>query len=338
MNKIKVVQIGAGHDHSGHSIKTLKTMSDTFDLIGYVKLEGEDKVFNANETYFEGVPRLTLEQALSVEGLQAAVIETEDNYLSEYAYLALSKGLAVQMDKPGSQDKATFDKTVDFAKEKGLPLHFGYMYRYNPAIKYAEQLVKDGKLGRIYSIEAQMSCYHPDDKRAWLKKFKGGMMNFLGCHLVDLVYRIAGEPNEVIPLNAVTRSDIGAEDMGMAIFKYDGGASFIKSVGLETGGFTRRNIVICGEDGTIEIAPTEYHKEGENWLQYTDMRVGLKKGLSDGAHWGYRADVQTFGPFDRYNDMFAEFASIVRGEIENPYSYEYEKKVHELLLKACGVE
>jgi hypothetical protein len=34
--------------------------------------------------------------------------------------------------------------------------------------------------------------------------------------------------------------------------------------------------------------------------------------------------------------MFNEFASIVRGEIENPYSYEYEKKMHDILLKACG--
>ena len=142
----------------------------------------------------------------------------------------------------------------------------------------------------------------------------------------------------MIPFNSITREDIGAEDLGMAIFKYDNGASFIKSVAMEIGGFTRRNIVITGENGIIEISPTEYFKPGEYRLQYTDMRVAFKGERDASALWSYRGESKTFGPVDRYEDMFNEFASIVRGEMENPYSYEYEKNVHDVLLKACGVE
>ena len=40
-------------------------------------------------------------------------------------------------------------------------------------------------------------------------------------------------------------------------------------------------------------------------------------------------------PFDRYDDMMQNFAEIVRGK-ENPYPYDYEMKLFELVMKACG--
>ena len=61
------------------------------------------------------------------------------------------------------------------------------MYRYNAAVKYCKELKESGKLGDIFSVEAQMSVYHDSEKRKWLNKFNGGMMFFLGCHLVDIV-------------------------------------------------------------------------------------------------------------------------------------------------------
>lgn len=39
---------------------------------------------------------------------------------------------------------------------------------------------------------------------------------------------------------------------------------------------------------------------------------------------------------DRYTGQLEEFAKIVRGETANPYPYEHELLVHELLLDACG--
>ena len=40
-------------------------------------------------------------------------------------------------------------------------------------------------------------------------------------------------------------------------------------------------------------------------------------------------------PFDRYDNMMKNFAEIVRGK-ENPYGYDYELKLFELVMKACG--
>ena len=41
-------------------------------------------------------------------------------------------------------------------------------------------------------------------------------------------------------------------------------------------------------------------------------------------------------PVGRYSLMMQGFAAMVRGEKENPYSYEYESELYEILMKACG--
>ncbi|MBQ8759668.1 MAG: hypothetical protein IJZ20_08250, partial [Clostridia bacterium] len=47
----------------------------------------------------------------------------------------------------------------------------------------------------------------------------------------------------------------------------------------------------------------------------------------------YRSEV-----FGRYDYMLEAFYKMVIGEIENPYTYDYEEKLHATVLKACGVK
>ena len=253
MRKLKVAQIGAGHDHAPAAIKTLKLQSDIYDLIGYAVVEGDEGMYEANKAAYDGVNKMTAEEILNYPDLDAVVIETEDRRLTEFAIKAAEKGLHIQMDKPGSESDADFDRLIDLVEEKNLVFHTGYMYRYNPAVLKLKEDIKEGKLGEIYAVEAQMNCIHPVDKRKWLGNYPGGMLYFLGCHLVDLVYGIMGEPEEVIPLSTSIGTDgVTADDFGMAVFKYKNGVSFVKSTAVEIGGFERRQLVVCGTKGTVE--------------------------------------------------------------------------------------
>ena len=170
--------------------------------------------------------------------------------------------------------------------------------------------------------------------RAWLSAFPGGMTFFLGCHLIDLVYRLQGEPREVIPLNAKTGFDgIDAYDFGMAAFRYENGVSFIKAADTEVGGFLRRQLVVTGEKGSIELCPLEYYPS----LPKSDKQVTKAKECFDMRIWQAEWTESTSAPYDRYDDMMKNFAEIVRGK-ENPYSYDYELKLFALILRACGEE
>jgi len=155
------------------------------------------------------------------------------------------------------------------------------------------------------------------------------MLFFLGCHLIDIVYQIQGEPEEIIPLSCSTGIDgVGTKDLGMAVFKYPNGVSFVKTSDNELGGVLRRQIVICGEKGTIEIKPVE--------VAVPNGQYAVSRECRSVEFWGKWNENQS-DVHDRYDDMIRNFAEMVRGK-ENPYSYDYELRLYEIVLKACGAE
>ncbi|MBE7043356.1 MAG: Gfo/Idh/MocA family oxidoreductase [Ruminococcaceae bacterium] len=332
MKKIKIAQIGVGHDHAISGVGSLKQLPDLFDVIGYAVVENDDSnpCANINHPNYDGIPKMTVEEILSYPDLDAVLIETEDRNLTKYAIMAAEKGLHIQMDKPGSQSQEEFEQLITLVKEKNLIFQTGYMYRYHPAIKDAIKRAKSGELGTIYAVEAHMDCEHTIEKRKWLKKYQGGMMAFLGCHLVDLIYQIQGEPEKIFPLNTCTEPELidGAEDYGMVVFRYKNGISFAKTCANEPGGFIRRQLVICGTKGTLELRPLEYYTDG---LISTDTYESFS-----GNAWGNTPKKSVSVPQDRYLPMLKGFAAMIHGEYKNPYSYDYEQKLHSLVLKSCG--
>lgn len=343
MRKIKVVQIGIGHDHAIDVLDSMVAMHDAFEVVALGVPESEmtdfaEKVEICKEKI--GVEIMSVEQALALNGIDAAVIETEEENLCKFALLAAEKGLHIHMDKPGGLNESEFENLVNAVKAKGLVLNMGYMYRFNPEIKKIFADVESGKLGEIYCIEAQMNCEHNFKKRQWLKKFPGGMTFFLGCHLVDLIFRIKGQPKEIIPLNLCTDNDIDADDFGMAVFKYENGCSFAKVIGAEIGGFARRQIVVSGEKATVEIRPIE------KWLStniFSYNGCTNRKNMStsvrkvDFTGWSADAPFKESEPFNRYDEMMRRFSQRVNFDDEKVYTADYELELYRLLLKACGV-
>lgn len=119
----------------------------------------------------------------------------------------------------------------------------------------------------------------------------------------------------------------------MAVFRYKNGVSTVKSTAVEYGGFERRQLVVCGTKGTVEIRPLEWlsaDMEGVFSPQTTTVREAFEK------NWHEKGKCREAKPNGRYDAMYRAFASYVRGEAKNPFDYEYERSLHKLILKACG--
>lgn len=335
MKKLRVIQVGVEHDHAGAAMRSLLARPEIFEVVGYSRC-GLDRL--PDEEAYKGVPEYSVEEIYELPDIDAAIIESYELDLTKYARMALEKGLHTYMDKPGGSDPDEFDAMVDLAKEKNLIFHTGYMYRYNPCVKKLMERIKNGDLGEIYSVEAQMNCYHPQKKRQWLDAFPGGMMFFLGCHLVELIVSIQGIPEDIIPFNMSTGiGDVTANDLGFAVFKYKNGISFAKSCATEHGGFLRRQLVVHGSKGSVEIKPFEINAFTSFGQQLTEMSETFAE-KDDFSPWNYKGDFVTSEEYNRYIPMLEAFAKMVNGELENPYSYEYEKQLHKVVLKACGVD
>ena len=332
MKKIRIVQIGIGHDHATAAIGSLRKLTDLFEVVGYVAPAVEVEKYRDRLRSFNGLSEMTLDGVLADDTIEAVCIETEEVSLTDVALACAQAGKHIQMDKPGGLDPDTYEEMLRIMKQKGLVFHTGYMYRYNHEVMHVMDMVKNGEFGEIFSVETHMDCRHIPEKRQWLETFPGGMMFFLGCHLVDLIYGILCMPEEIIPMNCSTGIDgVTAEDYGFAVFKYKNGISFAKTCAEEMGGFARRQLVVTGEKRSIELKPLEMYSPDVNG-QYTEVTE-----YTDPT-WGNRGCFRRGEGQDRYDDMMAAFAEMVCGERENPWSYEYELQLYRIVLAACGVE
>ena len=332
MKPIKIALIGVNENsHYFQVLSRICQLTELFEVVGIAFPENEKERLPENCAKFAHLPELTVEQILSDPTIEAVAVETDEIYCTKYALMAVKAGKHVHMEKPGGRELADFRELIATAKEKNLIFCPGYMYRWNPYIQELLAAIKAGELGDIISVEAQMSRYDTVEDRQWMGAFPGGMLFFLGCHLIDLIYLIQGQPKKVIPLSCCTNQDgVTSQDFGMVAYEYENGVSFARTVTIERGGHRRRQLVVVGTKATWELMPLE---TGPESAMTTGRTIYTK-----GRPWSDPGEKSTCQPFDRYIDMLTHFAQCVRGEKENPFSLDHELAVYELLLKSCGVE
>jgi len=326
MKKIRIGHLGTYHDHSSGMLETVRKYPDIFEVVGYVP-ESEERYRQIKDTApYRGLQVMT-EAELLAAGCDAIEVEGYELDLVRAARKCVDRGIHVHIDKPAGADVEEFASMLKTAKAKNLTVQMSYMYRYNPSIKEALRRARSGQMGQIYEVDAIMNTHHTPEKREWMKPFPGGIMFFLGCHMVDLIYLFKGMPENIIALNRCSGIDgVTAIDQGCAIFEYRDGVSTARANSTEVGGYGRRQLVICGSLATYEIKPLERPTR----TFYTDT--------SYSKAYEYCCRELSFPDFGRYDEMMLEFARCVNGEMTNPFSYEYELNMHKLVMKACGVD
>ena len=320
--KIRVGFVGSEHVHGPFILRTLLKLPDVYEIVGVCDVRETPK--GSPYEPYEDLKKVPLDELLSDKSVDAMIIETAEWDSLDVALKCAEAGKPIHMDKPAGTDCDKFERVLSTLKCKNLPFSIGYMYRSNWAVRYMLDAVRRGKLGDIHEVNARMSIQHRPQDRALLNKYPGGMMYFLVCHLIDLVYTVMGEPEEIIPTIVTHTVDgLSSPDDATLVMRYQNGTSVVRACSLEVNGFSRRECSVCGSNGTIEIKPME---------EPQIMRETYKDYARN--HW-HNVDVPQYR--DRYEIMMAEFAQMVRGELKNPYTFEHEAKLQRMILAACGL-
>ena len=173
MKKIKIAQIGMNrHSHAGSVFHSLTKYPDIFEIAGYALVEDEREISARKLKAFEGYRELTLDEILNDPTIEAVTVETDEIHLTKYATLAAQHGKHRHMETPGSPSLADFEKLIETVRTGGKTFCIGYMYRYNPYVMDLVKRVRNGELGEITSVEAQMNCWHEKELRSWLSAFR----------------------------------------------------------------------------------------------------------------------------------------------------------------------
>ncbi len=330
MNKIRIAQIGIGHNHAAAKMAACRKFPDVFDVVGFAESDEEWIKKRGADSSYQGLKRYTEDEILSMTELDAVLIETDVWNLNDTAIKCLERGFHIHMDKPAGENIKKYEHLLDVARQKELVVQLAYMYRNNPAVKIAMEIIESGALGEIISIDAMMSTDHSAEYRKWLEHFRGGSMYIFGCHLIDLIYRIMGKPHEIHPYLMKSHFDnTDSYDSCFAVMKYDKAVATVRTSSVEVNGYGRRQLVICGRAGTIEIKPIERPTK-----IYLSLRKNIDSIYSDTRQ---QIDCIDLSGEERYDEMMLDFASFIRKEKKNPYDYDYELELHKLILMACNI-
>jgi len=327
MKKIRIGQIGIGHNHGEGKMLAVQKFPELFEVIGYSE-ENEYWFEKRSELpCYKNLPRLSVDEIIKKS--DAVLIECDVRNLTKTAQKCIDAGKHVHIDKPASGTLSEFEELLNTAKENNLTVQMGYMYRYNFAIQKLMDTINSGELGEIYQIDAEMSTYHSKEYREWLKHFKGGSMYIFGSHLIDLVVSILGEPKKVHPFIKQTGFEgVYSDDNTFAVLEYDKAIARITTLSVEVNGWGMRRFAVMGSRGTVEIKPIELD------VKMTKSTINMASNAYQDIQ--ERVDVKDVPTLSRYDEMMKDFYKSITGKKANPYSYEHELSVQKTLCRVVG--
>ena len=96
-----------------------------------------------------------LSEALNYNNCDAVIVATSPGNHVEPCELALSRGLAVLVEKPFTLGLSEAVELVALAEQKGAPLLVAQNYRYMRSFRTARRLISEGRLGRVGMVVGQ---------------------------------------------------------------------------------------------------------------------------------------------------------------------------------------
>ncbi|HZE96917.1 MAG TPA: Gfo/Idh/MocA family oxidoreductase [Planctomycetota bacterium] len=160
---------------------------------------------------------------------------------AEPSIAAIKAGKHIFCEKPLARTAEEAKTMWDAARKSKVKHQAAFNYRFVPAIRLAYDLIKAGKLGRIYHFRAvylqEWVMPHYNTPHIWRlqKKVAGsGALGDLGAHLIDLARFLVGEIQSV---SAMTKTFIEqrARLDGKGMSQVDVDDAFVSTVQFQNG-------------------------------------------------------------------------------------------------------
>ena len=268
----------------------------------------EEKLRRAGEKLGVDARYTDYRELLRHPGLDAVIIVTPDQLHREMVEAALAANKHVLCEKPLALTREDLCAIVEAGKKSDRKLMVGQICRFTPGFVAAKKLIDEGQIGELYFIESEYAHDYQQilSENGWRSDpIRNGVVGG-GCHAVDLLRWLAGDPTEVTAYATHKMLPIvDYADCTIAILKFPGnviGKAFV-STGCKRD-YTMRS-VFYGTKGTIICDNTTPH------ITLFHEEEG-KPGSASEAH---TIDVQlanhnTFGEFRAFADAILADAPV----------------------------
>ena len=279
MSELTAGLIGLRHPHSAGHLRTLDCLPEVTRIVAW---DEDPSAFDELRGEARDTP---IEQAASLQELLGRkldfVVAAERNDRNPDLFVAvLEAGHHLLAEKPLGRSADDARRVVAAAERQDRRLAVFYTNRFNPLVAQARDLVHAGALGTLYSVEIRMLTTQvrfrgPDH---WLFDRRiagGGILSWLGCHSLDLIQFLTGDPIASVAAEVATRGEDGidVEDTATVSMRLRSGAlaslhaSYVLAV--SGGGFFNaagydQHVGVQGRQGRLwwnDQGPPELHLE-----------------------------------------------------------------------------
>lgn len=191
----------------------------------------------------------------------AVVIATPTSEHVSALRWAVERGIHAYVEKPLVAYAEGVAELLDEADAAGVVVATGYNLRFHPALEAVRVAVTEGRIGRLFSVRAEVGQYLPDwhpreDYRVSYvarRELGGGALLTLS-HELDYVRWIAGEVVSCRGVVArVSSLELDVDDVAELVCRHERGVLSSVHVDLVDRSYNRRSRWV-GEEGTISWA------------------------------------------------------------------------------------
>jgi predicted dehydrogenase len=248
------------------------------------------------------------ERLLEDPAVDAVYIPLPNHLHAEWTIRAAEAGKHVLCEKPMALSATDAERMVEACEAAGVVFMEAFMYRLHPSWEAVVEMVRDGRIGRLTTVQSWFSYYNDDATNIRnIAAYGGGALMDIGCYSVNLSRLLFGsEPLRVDASSTVDPvTDVDVVTSG--ILDFDGGsATFTCATQCEPD----QRVHIYGTQGRIEIEiPFNIPADRPTSITITTGRRGPIEP---------QTETLSFDPADQYRIEAERFAQAVLGQADTP--------------------
>ena len=173
------------------------------------------------------------------------------------ALAALRAGKAVLVEKAFTVTPAATREIVAVAAETGVFAMEAMWTRFQPAIVRMRELLADGAIGEVQSVQADLGAQHPTDPadRFYDPAVGGGALFDVGVYPLSFAQMVLGTPETVTAHGVLAATGVDVEEAVLLGWSDGRSASLLASLRCATPGCAR----VVGTGGWIDVPPRFHH-------------------------------------------------------------------------------